>query len=309
MLAPVLAIAPDPKAEDAPPALWQYTGYDGADKTLSMLISFFLQSFDNGRFAFMPEFIASVGPAVIVPIIEMRRSGYQTTTVFVFTLVLGFFYQNFGAGVILPLWWALYLLVSGRGTTPLQPQYAKATLVGYFLGYVAISMAMTAFQTPGVIAAWQFCPAYVLVVQAISLGAQTEKASNSSYDTLQFIYTFNFGWSAVTHAYTLLKAFNSSTPLNSLMDFYMPNYSVSTDPILVLFKAFCKWDHIYIAVTTLFVGLWYLRGTSQRLLALGWFVLGSLLFGTGAGLSGVWMMREKQLKEGEKAPEVRLKQN
>ncbi|KAG8746096.1 hypothetical protein FRC10_006199 [Ceratobasidium sp. 414] len=219
----------DPKVKNASPGppTWEYTGYGGVDETLSLLINFFLQSFDHGRFALMPEFIASVGPAVVVPIIEMRRSGYHTAMVFVSMLVLGFIYQNFGAGVILPLWWAPYLWLSGQRTTPLQPQYAKATLAGYFLGFVAVSMAMIIYQTSGIIAIWQFFPGHILLVQVLSLGAQLPLAvgGGSSYGILQAIHTLNFGWSAVTHAYTLFQAFNSSAPLDSLKDSYLPHYS------------------------------------------------------------------------------------
>ncbi|KAG9094627.1 hypothetical protein FRC06_010628 [Ceratobasidium sp. 370] len=249
----------DSKAKNASPGppTWEYTGYGGVDETLSLLINFFLQSFDGGRFVMMPEFIASVGPAAILPIIEMRRSGYHTATVFVSMLVLGFIYQNFGAG----------------RATPLQPQYAKATLVGYFLGFVAVSMAMIVYQTPGIIAIWQFFPGYILLVQVLSLGAQLPLdvgGGASSYDILLVIHTFNFGWSAVTHAYTLFRAFSSSAPLDSLKDSYLPNYSSASVGLApAASQAFCKWDLVYIAAATSFAGLWLLRGTQQRLLALG----------------------------------------
>ncbi|KAG8714742.1 hypothetical protein FRC08_011501 [Ceratobasidium sp. 394] len=314
MLVPLFAALADSKVKNASsaPPTWEYTGYGGVDETLTLLINFFLQSFDNGRFALMPEFIASVGPAAIVPIIEMRRSGYHTATVFASMLVLGFFYQNFGAGVILPLWWAPFLWLSGQRTAPLPPQYANATLAGYFLGFVAVSTAMIVYQTPGIIAFWQFFPGYILLAQIISLGAQLPLAigsSGSSYDILQAIHTFNFGWSAVTHAYTLFRAFSSSAPLDSLKDSYLPNYSsASVGLVAASSQAFCKWDLVYITAATLFAGLWLLRGTNQRLLGLGWFVLGSVGFGAGAGLSSVWMLREKQLKEDQQAA-GRLKQN
>ncbi|KAG8781031.1 hypothetical protein FRC12_022324 [Ceratobasidium sp. 428] len=314
MLAPIFAMMEDPRVKNGPPSpAWKYTGYAGLDTTLSTLVNFFLSSFENGRFPLMPEFIASVGPAVVVSIIEMRRSGYQTPVVSAFMFALGYLYQNFGAGLVLPLWWTGFLLLSDKGTTPLRPAYTRATLVGYFLGFVATSLAMTFYQTPGLIAAWQFFPAYILIAQALALITQLPLAGNdsgSSYETLQTIHAFNFAWSAVTHAYTLLQAFKSASPLDSLMNSYVPDYSsASVGFVEAACQVFCKWDLVYITATTLFVGLWYLRGAKQRLLGLGSFVLGSLLFGAGAGLSGVWMLREKQVKESEKVPGARLKQS
>ncbi|KAG8686061.1 hypothetical protein FRC09_014366 [Ceratobasidium sp. 395] len=315
MLAPLFAMMVDSRVKDGPPSpAWEYTGYAGLDATLSMLVNFFLSSFENGRFAMMPEFIASVGPAIVVPTIEMRRSGYRAPVVSAFMLALGYLYQSCGgAGLILPLWWAAFLLLSGGETALLRPAYARATLVGYFLGYVAPSMAMTVYQTPGAIAIWQFFPAHVLLTQALALIIQFPLAGKdfgSSHKALQTIHTFNFAWSAVTHAYTLFQASTSASPLDSLMDSYVPSYSSAPVRFVeAVSQAFCKWDHVYITATTLFVGLWYLRGAHQRLLAFGSFVLGSLLFGTGAGLSGVWMYREKQLEKSEKAPTARLKQS
>ncbi|KAG8714895.1 hypothetical protein FRC09_017137 [Ceratobasidium sp. 395] len=315
MLAPLVAMMEDPRVKNGPPSpAWEYTGYAGLDATLSMLVNFFLLSFENGLFAMMPEFIASVGPAIVIPTIEMRRSGYWAPVVLIFMLALGYLYQSCGgAGLILPLWWALFLLLSGGETVPLRPAYAKATLVGYFLGYVATSMAMTTYQTPKAIAIWQFFPAHVLLTQALALMIQfplAGKDSGSSHKALQAIHTFNFAWSAVTHAYTLFRASNCASPLDSLMDSYVPSYSSAPVGFVeAVSQAFCKWDHVYITATTLFVGLWYWHGAKQRFLAFSSFVLGSLLFGTGAGLSGVWMLREKQLEKKERAPAVRLKKN
>ncbi|QRV73786.1 hypothetical protein RhiJN_01800 [Ceratobasidium sp. AG-Ba] len=302
MLAPLLELVASKAAQGAPPSPpeWQYSGFKGLDKTLSTLIRFFLQSFEGGRFVLMPEFIASVGPAAIAPIIEMRRSGYRFPTVFVSMLVLGYLYQTMGAGVILPFWWALHLLLAGHETVPMPADYSEATLVGYFVGFVAFSFAMVTYQTPGIIGIWQFFPAYVLIFQLFSLLSQrflSRAMFGTSHQALQAIYIFNIFSSVVTHAYTLIRVFKSASPLDSLKDIYLPGFSFASDSFTVLCQDFCKWDYIYIAAATLFSGLWLLRGTGTRLYALGVFVVSSLLLGGGAGFSLIWMIKENQQAE------------
>lgn len=301
MLVPLFKLLTDPQTKGDPgPPQWNYTGYAGVDTTLTMLVNFFLQSFEAGRFALMPEFMAFIGPAAITPIIEMRRSGYRPTTIFVSMLVLGYLYQTMGAGVILPLWWALYLLLSGHETAPIPTDYSEAALFGYFLGFVPISLAMAAYQTPGIIAIWQFFPAYIIFFQTLSFGIQRVLPGGifrSSYKSFQIIHSFNLMWSTVGHAYTLLRAFRSASPLDSMKDSYLPGYSLASDAFTILCQDFLKWDHIYIGATTLFAGLWLTRGVQSRLYAFAIFVASSLVLGAGAGLSIVWILKEKQLAE------------
>jgi len=287
-------------AKPSPPS-WDYTGYAGFDKQLSLLVNFILQGFDNGSPIVMPAFLASIGPGALIPIIEMRRAGYRTATVSLVMLVVAVTYQNFGAAVILPLWWAVHLLLAGREVAPLQPQYVKATLVGYILGYMGISLTMINYQTPAVVAVWQFFPAHILLVQAVALAVQRflgEDTPGSSHKTLQAIHAVNFGWSALAHTYTVSLALASDAPFDSLKHSFLPTYSPAFLGRAVAFsQMFCKWDVVYVTASTLFVGLWYLRGARQRFIASALFVSGSLFFGAGAGISAVWMLREKQLEE------------
>ncbi|QRW11996.1 hypothetical protein RhiLY_10995 [Ceratobasidium sp. AG-Ba] len=295
MLAPLYEHPPYPDA-----VKWDYAGHESVDWMLNLLLNFFMLSFDGGRFALMPEFIASVGPAIVTPIIEMRRTGYQVTKIIILTFILGYLYQTMGGGIILPLWWTLHFWLTSHNVVPIPTNYSEATLAGYIAGYVTVSLAMVMYQNPVAIAIWQFFPAYVFVFQVLSLLSQRflfKTSFNTPYQPFQTIHIFNLLWSAVSHAYTLIFVFKSPSPFSALKDVYLPDLSLSSNLYITLARNFCKWDYICIGLSTAFAGLWLLRGTKSRLYALVAFVLASLLLGVGAGLSCIWIMREIQVSK------------
>ncbi|KAG8709235.1 hypothetical protein FRC09_000782 [Ceratobasidium sp. 395] len=271
------------------------------------------EALDRGNAFFMPELFSALGPAVILPTIEMRRVGYRSSVTLVCMLVLGVLYQNYSGAIVLPLWWLLHFLFSGHQLVPLHPHYAEATFVGYLLGYLAISVSMTIYQTDALIGLWQLFPACVVLTQALYLGylrSRVDDVPECPYEVLQLIHVTNFCWSAITHAYTLFQAFRSPTPLDSLKHSFYPHFSpVSLAPAPSFSQQFLKWDILFIVGSTLFAGIMLLRGARAKLLAVGWFCLGSLCFGMGAGLSGVWMWREKTLEEDRRARVAQLKED
>ncbi|KAF8599619.1 hypothetical protein BDV93DRAFT_526001 [Ceratobasidium sp. AG-I] len=287
------------------PAALRYTGVNALDEDMCILVTFMQKALDSHKAPFAAEFFASLGPAVILPAIEMRRAGYKASTVLSSMLVLGLIYQHLGAGVVLPLWWALHLLLSGLRNTTIPSHYAESAFAGYLLGYVALSIAMVTYQTVAITALWQTFPVCVVLVQMLYLGfhrSVSEVAPDSPYEVLQLIHVTSFCWSAVTHASTLFQALTSPAPLDALKYAFHPTYSPAfLGPVTALAQEFLKWDAIFIVGSTLFAGLWLLRGVRPKLLATAWFLVGSLCFGTGAGLAGVWMWREKVLEEDRRA--------
>lgn len=287
------------------PAGIRYTGIGALDQDMCFLVTFIREALDSHRAPFMAEIFASLGPAVILPTIEMRRAGFRTSTVLVSMVVLGVLYQHLGAGVILPLWWALHLLLSGLHAIPLHPHYVESTFIGYLLGYVALSVAMVTYQTVAITALWQTFPVCIVLIQLLYLGFQRsapEQVPDSPYEVLQLIHVTSFCWSAITHAFTLFQALTSPSPLDSLKHAFHPTYSPDfLGPIPAIAQQFLKWDIIFIIGSTLFAGIWLMQGVRAKLLAAAWFLVGSVFFGAGAGLSGVWMWREKVLEEERRA--------
>ncbi|KAG9096083.1 hypothetical protein FRC06_009064 [Ceratobasidium sp. 370] len=290
-----------------------HAGHKSLGAQMCTLIYFMREALDQHSAPFMPELLSALGPAVILPTIEMRRAGYRTSVTLACMLLLGVLYQNFSGAVILPLWWMLHLLLSGRQIVQLHPHYAEATFFGYVLGYLAVSVAMAVYQTYAIIGLWQLFPACVVLVQVLYLGYQRNRVDDvpdCPYEVLQLIHVTNFCWSAITHAYTLFQAFRSPIPLDSLKHSFYPSFSpASLAPAPLFTQQFLKWDILFIAGSTLFAGILLLRGTRAKLFAVGWFILGSLCFGMGAGLSGVWMWREKVLEEDRRASVAQLKQD
>lgn len=272
------------------------------------------EALDDGRAPFFHEFFAAFGPSGIIPMIEMRRAGYQTFVVSASVLVLGALHQLFSGAVILPLWWTIHLLVSDFNSVSLHPHYVEGTFIGYLLGYLVVSVAQVIFQTIGIAVAWQIFPAFIVLIQALYLCFQNYargETPDCSHDVLQLIHITNFCWSTITHAYTLFWVFSSSSlaPFDALKHVFHPAFSSSSlRPMASLSQQFLKWDILFISGTTLLVGLSLLRGTRAKLLAFSWFMLGSLCFGMGAALSGIWMWREKVLEEDRRARKLRSKE-
>ncbi|QRV90115.1 exonuclease [Ceratobasidium sp. AG-Ba] len=288
------------------------TVYQTLNAQMCLLINFMCEAFDRRSAAFMPELLSTLGPAVVLPTIEMRRSGYRSSVTLLSMLLLGALYQNYSGAVVLPLWWAVHLAFSTRHYVPLHPHFAEATFLGYLLGYLIVSVAMTVYQTSATVGVWQLFPVCVFSIQALYLWYQrnnTEDVPDCPYEVLQLIHVTNFCWSAVTHAYTLFQALSSPNPLEALKHSFYPRFSPAS---LALFpttaQQFLKWDILFIAGATLVAGISLLRGARSKLLAFGWFILGSTFFGMGAGLSGIWMWREKVLEEDRRASVAKLKE-
>lgn len=283
------------------PARLAYTGRDAFDSRMCVIVAFMREALDEGRAEFFSELYATFGPSAIIPFIEMRRAGYRTSIVLVSMLILGAVYQIFSGAVILPLWWTVHLLSSGRNAVSLHPHYVEGTFIGYLLGYLLVSIALVTSQTIAANVVWQIFPASIVLIQSLYLVYQRYAhgdAPECSYEVLQLIHITNFCWSTITHAYTVFQILRSNAPLSSLKHAYHPTFSPSSlSPPTSVAQRFLKWDMIFITGTTLFAGLWLLRGTRSRFLATGWFIVGTVFFGGGAALSGVWMWREKVLEE------------
>ncbi|CAE6515821.1 unnamed protein product [Rhizoctonia solani] len=283
------------------PARLAYIGHDGFDFCMCVLVAFMREGLDEGRAKFFSELYATFGPSAIIPFIEMRRAGYRSSVVLVSMLVLGALYQIFSGAVILPLWWTIHLLSSGRSTVSLHPHYVEGTFIGYLLGYLLVSIVLVACQTIAANVVWQIFPASIVIIQSLYLVYQRYAhgdAPECSYEVLQLIHITNFCWSTITHAYSAFQILGSNAPLVSLKHAYHPTFSPgSLSPSASVAQRFLKWDMIFITGSTLFAGLWLLRGARPRLLAIGWFAVGTLFFGGGAALSGIWIWREKVLEE------------
>jgi hypothetical protein len=216
-------------------------------------------------------------------------------------LILGTLYQIFSGAVILPLWWAIHLLSSGLGAVSLHPHYIEGTFIGYLLGYLLVSIVLVIHPTVAVNVVWQIFPASIVVIQSLYLAYQhyaLGDAPECSYEILQLVHITNFCWSAVAHVYTWFQILVSNAPLTSLKHAHYPTFSPDTiSPATSIAQQFLKWDIIFITSATLFAGLWLLRGIRSKLLATGWFIVGTVFFGGGAALSGIWIWREKVLEE------------
>lgn len=287
-------------------------GYTILKTTVCLLSNFMREALDRHRAPFMSELFAALGPAIILPAIEMRRSGYRSSVTLASMLLLGVLYQSCSGAIVLPLWWSFYLAFHGRQSVPLHAHFAEATFLGYLLGYLMVSVAMVVYQTSAMAGLWQLFPAYVVLIQALYLWYQrnsTEDIPDCPYEVLQLIHVTNFCWSAITHAYTLFQAFSSPAPLQALKHSFYPHFSPnSAAPLPMLTQRFLKWDVLFIVGATLFAGVSLLRGARPKLLAVCWFAVGSLFFGVGAGLSGIWMWREKVLEEHRRTSVAKLRE-
>ncbi|KAH7341825.1 hypothetical protein B0J17DRAFT_648115 [Rhizoctonia solani] len=283
------------------PARLAYIGHDAFDSRMCVIVAFMHEALGGGRAKWFSEFYATFGPSAILPFIEMRRAGYRVSVVLVSMLVLGTLYQILSGAVILPLWWTIHLLSSGRNAISLHPHYVEGTFIGYLLGYLLVSTVLVTSQTIAANVVWQIFPASIITIQSLYLSYQRYAhgdAPECSYEVLQLIHITNFCWSTITHAYTAFQILGSDAPLISLKHAYHPTFSPSfLPPSTSAAQRFLKWDIIFITGTTLFAGLWLMRGIRPRLLAIGWFAVGTLLFGGGAALSGIWIWREKVLEE------------
>src|ERR1700761_5615649 len=231
----------------------RYTGQLNADIRLCVLTSFFGHPLNSSSKPFMGHLLAQFPSFLMMPIIEALRHGRPRALGF--PLALGLIYQNFGAALIFPLYWIIFVLAGGplslQGPASIIPQdLAEGALAGLLAGYILPTAVMFSTANPYVIAVWQLFPLWIWLIQFIWLAIRPfilGPASPSGYKVVQAIYVLNFLASAISHLTIVLSNLYHPAVLG---DFFFPPISASRPSANALLAVgatqFLQWDGLIV---------------------------------------------------------------
>ncbi|KAI1778166.1 hypothetical protein F4818DRAFT_405086 [Hypoxylon cercidicola] len=301
----------------------RYTGIKPIDDAAKFLVAAFLSGtagWDAGARMQQAYFLMNWFAVVCVWIIEAsrrRNAGKLLSFVTLHSLI----YQFVGAGIVAPLYCALYVLTSTGDAYHYQGRevpigYARALLPSALLGYLAPTVAlyyipwddikMVQYMT----AFWQPFPLLVcvpLLVFSVFMSSTPSAANVKDGDVkhLKRVYLVTGLVATVAHVYTIYTCVTSSDPQLSLSYVFLPNKHIWKDNMAVGLHYVFQWD-FWGAYGASLVWCWVVVYDVLRLLIdkpstvqLFQMVLGigfvTLVAGPGTAIVTVWNWREDRL--------------
>ena len=250
---------------------------------------------------FVWDFIASLWVYVTVPLVESLRGGSQISLT---TLIpVQFAAQALTGGVVLPVFWILLLFRlprEAKGET-ISKGNAESIVFAITYGYLFISIILLLRPTVGMIILWQVFPLVVggLIVLYPRLSSHsTSRWHTPGNDLIYSLYALIFITSTTTHLHSLLSLDYSFA---KLVHMWIPRMvaPIPGDSPAALMVDILQWDAAVIFGSMMIAATWLTAKSSrERIIIVGWCVVGSVLVGPGGALSVVWWWREKRLLVG-----------
>jgi len=281
----------------------------GLEHLFCVLVVFFhpvLQPEAASFTPFMGEFAVSLAACVVVPFFEAAR----TNTIFWpgFAMAMGLVYQAFTAGVTFPIFWAILHVFGPKEVqgSDIKRGRAEAVMAGIILGYFVPTLVfLMLFPSVNNIALWQPFPVYITAVGVIyrffrSFGQASYNTSGHRVVCLTYIFLFGIGATFHFRAWTAYD-FNVTTLINS----WIPPVDIpdlAKGHVALHGSAhFLQWDAVLALGSTFLSSLWFADNIFQAVGLLAWSAIGSIIFGPGAAISGIFLWREIKLHRLRKA--------
>ncbi|KAI1762876.1 hypothetical protein GGR53DRAFT_521385 [Hypoxylon sp. FL1150] len=304
---------------DGTPLVARYTGVGAIDDVATILVAALQQT------CFLFNWFAVVC-VWVVEASRRRNAGKLLSCVTLFSLT----YQLVGGGVIVPLYYALYVYTSGGDAYHLQDRevpigYARAILPSALLGYLAPAVGM--YYVPWgdlktvqyATALWQPFPVFICVLlftfsfflSSISpsnaaAAATTTNQKDGDVKHLKIVYLTAGLMAAAAHASTVYMCATSSDPRLSFAYVFLPDKGHWKDSMALGWHYFFQWDFWGVFGASL-AWSWLVVYDVQRLLTgsrptavqlvqtLLRIALVTLVAGPGTAIVTVWNWREDRL--------------
>jgi len=277
-----------------------YTGIPRLDAQLCFMVAFFQILVEPQNLPFNVELMTCLAAVATIPYFEAARK--NSHMLLEFQWVIGIIYQKFTGGVILPVYWLLFI-VTGAATlhhnmpqasknTKIDQKHAESIAFALVAGYIAPTVGLLVFADQYVTAFWQGFPLWMYIAHLLYLFIRpASRASGAT--TVALTYVALFLLSAIPHLYLVMPLFFSPETFKSL---FVPSFT-SLDPISSTLQEgvldFIQWDGAMIVLSAFIVTLWLAERSIKGIVGLlAWWVISSVLFGPGASIVGVFWWRE-----------------
>lgn len=197
--------------------------------------------------------------------------------------------------------------------------YAKALLPALVLGYLVPTILMflpysdeNLWTTQAMVALWQPCPWFVdallwlfsMACSGTETPKQQKKSLSGDIEYLDSIYSVAFVVAALSHVGTALVCLVSNDPQHSFSYVFMMRSSTEEISLVQGMHAIFKADFWIIFVASLvwaFLAVWDCKRSGLAEISLGQaalaILIGAILVGPAATVTGVWYWREHIMVE------------
>jgi hypothetical protein len=262
---------------------------------------------DPHNLPFNVELMTGIAAIATIPYLEAARQ--KRNLLLEFQWVIGIMYQKYTGGVILPIYWLLFV-VTGAAALHYTPQahngskidqkHAESIILALVVGFIAPTLAMFIAADQYAIAFWQAFPIWMYIVQLLYLSIRPASPTSGA-STVNITFLGLFVLSALPHFYLItliLFSPNASAVFKSL---FLPSLA-SLDPDSTTIDQgimdLIKWDYVIMLVSTFAATIWVVDRNAKGIVGLvAWWVVSILLFGAGASIVGVFWWREGRLNE------------
>jgi hypothetical protein len=264
------------------------------------------------RRPFTTNFLYSISYLWILPFVESARAHAPKA----YPLMIGVAYQTATLALVAPFFFMSFIQ-SGAGTLHFQPHHKKraeagawinhaqseALTMGLWGGYIIpAALVLNYNQEPWAPFVWMLGPVWVWGLYRAHLWFRPpRKLPHSGYYVVQAMYLACFLTSAIPHVRHLGPRLvepligGSSSSFHQL---FIPTFAILNPRTTTLEQAaadFMKWEFILASLPGPLACLWFARDSRELVRIVGWLILGSVAFGPGAAVVGVWMWREREL--------------
>ncbi|KAJ7063512.1 hypothetical protein C8F01DRAFT_984957 [Mycena amicta] len=261
------------------------------DSPLCAVVAFFHLAFTPEVRPLLHYFLSTALPLLAIPSLEAARPGRRA--LLALPIIYGLCMQLFTAGVVLPLYWLVFILTGAHKRRPpsaISSRYAQAILFGLFVGVAVPSACLITLQKEKVTAFWQLFPLWQFLAQKAHLLFRPPGAHQSGFTWVQTLYVAAFIVASFTHINAIFVGKND---LNAV---FVPSIAprVGASPTLHVLDLL-QWDIAFAFGSTLLGTVWFARTRRDVGYIVLWNILASIVVGPGAAVAAVALWRESQL--------------
>jgi hypothetical protein len=292
-----------------------YTGLPQIDGQLCGLVAFFHILMDPHNLPFNVELFTFLAGMITIPYFEAARE--NRNILLESQWVIGIMYQKFTGGVVLPMYWLLFIVTGaatlhhtfqGCNNGTIDQRHAESIILALVVGFILPSLAMFITTDQYVTAFWQAFPIWMYIAQLLYLTIRPA-SHTSGVSTVNFTYIALFILSALPHLYLLTPILFSPNAPAIFKYLFLPSLTVLDPDSTTIDQGVMdviKWDYMIMLVGAFAVTVWVVGRSVKSIVGLiAWWVVSVLLFGAGASVVGVFWWRERCLNEGGKESEPR----
>ncbi|KAF9257783.1 hypothetical protein L218DRAFT_990874 [Marasmius fiardii PR-910] len=278
-----------------------YSGIDGLDKFLCILVNVFHAAFEPNSRLFLSYFMSQGAPIFLLIFYESARK--RTHFILRYPVIFASLMQTVTFGATFSFYWLPFITTgaakaTGSTDSIVTQADAEAVVFGNVLGIGLPTIAMLVLLNPYMTAIWQFIPVFASLATLLHLLFRPRKNHpQSGYKTIRASYVISFAIDAIMHMLLVIPKLRNP---KSLKAFLLPSLTLNTSNATTeqLVLNLLQFDFVFGMGATLLATLWLARNPRELGALFLWTVVGTIMVGPGTVVAATALWRESQLHPG-----------